>query len=54
MKKIYFNIKFLFLEIFAYRINKFTLSISHPLYDAFEVSLGFVNILIFHKPELKN
>jgi len=50
-KKIYLHTKFLFLEIFAYRINKFTLGIQHSLSDAIEISLGYYNIIIFYKKE---
>jgi hypothetical protein len=51
MIKKYFKIKFLFLEIYAYRINKFSLEIRHSMSDAIEISLGFLNIIIFYKNE---
>lgn len=51
MKKIYLNFKFLSIEIFAYKINEFTLRIEKSLSDAVEISLGYINIIIFYKKE---
>jgi len=45
--------KRIYLDIYIWRIKKFHFGIYHIQYGAIDIILGWINITIYYKPEIK-